>query len=102
AELGRNRILHRLQPRLLRIALVRLEQEVASAGEVEAEADLVLRQPRRPILRRLSADEQARNRKHDAKRDDESDEPDFPAREFEHQSLAGLVFAVSTWLIVDL
>ena len=32
-----------------------------------------------------------------------ADQPDLPAREFEHQSFAGFVLgAVSTWLMVDL
>jgi hypothetical protein len=38
-----DRILHPLQPRLLRVSLIRLEEEVASAREIEAEVDLVLR-----------------------------------------------------------
>ena len=69
---------------------------MAAAGKVEAEADLVLRQPLRPAAGERRAGDQARDREEDAERDDKADEPDFPAGKFEHvgpQSFAGFAFA---------
>ena len=54
AKLGRDLVLLGLEPLLQRVALIGLEQQVAAAGEVEAEVDLVLRKPRRPARRRAA------------------------------------------------
>src|SRR6185312_3671553 len=101
-KFGRNRILHCLQPLLLCIGSVSLLEQVTAAREVEAEADLVLWEPLWPQASGGRAGDQARNGQQHADRDDDPDQPHLPAREVEHQSFAGLVLGVSTWLIVDL
>ena len=67
---------------------------MAAAGKVEAEADLVLRKPFRPAAGKRRPGDQARNREQHAERNDEADQPHFPARKFEHQSFAGLLLPV--------
>ena len=49
AQLGRDLVFHRLEPLLRRVGGVGLEQQMAAAGKVEAEVDLVLREPTRPV-----------------------------------------------------
>ena len=72
------------------------------AGKVAAAADTILRQPLGPAACERGAGNEAWNREQDAERNEDADQPDFPAGKFEHQSFAGLALGLSTWLIVDL
>src|SRR5262245_23135658 len=102
AKLGGYRFFHRLQPLLGGIGDIGLEQQLAAAGDIEAEVDAGARQPCRPALD-LVLGEQAGNRQQHAGENDQADQPDLPAGEVEHQSLAGLAAVGSiTWVRVDL
>src|SRR6185369_7688913 len=106
AKLGRDLVFLSLQPLLQRVLRIGFEQQVAAAGQVEAEVDLVLREPLRPGACIRRSGDQARDRQENADRDDDPNQPHLPTRELKHrsgpQSFAGVVFGVSTWLMVDL
>ena len=84
AHLGPDQIFHRFEPLAGDIVGLRLEQQMAAAGEIEAEIDVDrLRPGRQPGLgpRR----KQARQPQQHAGRADQADPPNLPARE-EHLS----------------
>ena len=105
AKLGRDLLFHRLQPLLGGVGDIGFEQQLAAAGDVEAEVDARARQPSRPALD-LVLGKQARNGQQDADKNGERDRPDLPAGEIEHFGplVVGRLGSVgsTTWVSVDL
>src|SRR5205807_1823252 len=85
-KLRRDAVLHGLNALLQRVLRIGFVEEVAPAGEIEAEVDLVLREPFGPACGQRRVGDQARDRQQYADRDDKRDGPDFPAGEIKHRS----------------
>ena len=64
-KLGRTESSIALQPLLQRVASIRFEQQMASTGEVEAQADVILREPLRPAAGERRSGNEARDRQQD-------------------------------------
>ncbi len=86
AHLGADRVLHRGEARLGDVGGIRLEQDVAAAGEIEAEIDA--RRKAEPHLLGGRFGNQARHREQDSDQQRPDDRSDFPARKVEHDPLS--------------
>jgi len=83
AELGHDLIFHLLEAVLGEVGLIRLQQQLATAREVETEVDRRARQPL-GIFGLEVGRQHARNSEKYADQDDQRDRPDLPARKIEH------------------
>ncbi len=87
AHLAADHVLHRLEPLAGDVVGLRLEQQLAAAGKVEAEIDLDRLHPSRELRIDVGGQE-ARHRHQHADQADQADAPDLPARKIQHVGVA--------------
>src|SRR5690606_18301768 len=86
AQLAPHRILYADQPLLHDLRDIHLEQQVRSALQIEAQIDLIVRDPVGKLVEKVAAEEVGQAEQ-DAGGADGDDQVDLPAREIEHRQM---------------